>query len=147
MEQQIEFVTNHLEFVTNHPFLFGALVLVLILLAQNLLAGGGKLSIDPQRATEMINREEAVVVDVRPIADFTKGHIINAVNLPVNGLKSQLGRIEKHKDKPIIVTCRSGAQSTGACKQLRTAGFEKVYNLSGGIMAWQSANLPISLKK
>jgi rhodanese-related sulfurtransferase len=139
MEQYIDFVTNNI-------FLFAALCVVLALLAHNLMAGGGKFAVTPQKATELINREDAVVVDVRPIADFSKGHIINAINIPMNSLKSQLGRLDKYKQKPVIVACRSGAQSAGAGKQLRQAGFEKVYDLKGGIMAWQSASLPVSRK-
>ena len=136
-----------IEFVTNHIFLFSALVIVLVLIAQNLLAsGGGKHSVAPLKATEMINREDAVVIDVRPIADFNNGHIINAINIPSTALKNQLKQLEKHKGKPIIVACRSGAQSSAACKILRDAGLEPVYNLQGGMMAWQSDSLPVSKK-
>ena len=95
----------------------------------------------------LINREDGVVVDVRPMADYSQGHIINSINIPANSLKTQLNRLEKYKQKPIIVACRSGAQSSAACKQLQKAGFEKVFNLQGGILAWQNANLPISRKK
>jgi rhodanese-related sulfurtransferase len=135
-----------LEFVANHPMLFAALGLVAVLLIINLITGMDKTAIDPQQATTLINHEEALVVDVRPMADFSGGHIINAINIPVNGLKNQLNRLEKHRSKPIIVACRSGTQSGAACKQLRKEGFEKVFNLKGGILAWQGANLPISRK-
>ncbi len=135
------------EFVSNHLVLFGALILVSVLLVQNLLSGLDKSSITPQQATEMINREDAVVVDVRPMNDFAAGHILHAINIPMNGFAKQTGQLEKYRDRPIIVACRSGAQSAAACKQLRKAGFDKVYNLRGGIMAWQSANLPVSRKK
>jgi rhodanese-related sulfurtransferase len=57
-----------------------------------------------------------------------------------------LGQLERHKERPIIVNCRSGATSQIACKELRKGGFEQVYNLRGGIMAWQSANLPVRRK-
>jgi rhodanese-related sulfurtransferase len=140
MEQFFEFATNHL-------YLFAALILVTILLVQNLLSGMDKSAIDPLTATELINREDAVVVDVRPMNDFSSGHIIHAINIPMNGFKNQLNRLEKYKQKPIIMACRSGAQSATATKLLRKAGFEKVYNLRGGILAWQNANLPISHKK
>lgn len=136
-----------LEFASNHLFLFAALALVIVLLAQNLLAGSDKASIQPQAATTLINHQEGVVVDIRPMADYTNGHIINSINIPANGFKNQLARLEKYKQKPVIVTCRSGAQSSAACKQLRNAGFEQVYNLRGGILAWQNANLPTSRKK
>lgn len=140
MEQLIEFTGNHLA-------LFAALAVVVVLLAQNLLATSGKNSVQPLRATELINREEAIVVDIRPMNDFTKGHIINAFNIPANGLKNQLQQLEKHKNNPVIVACRSGAQSNAACKQLRNSGFERVYNLQGGMLAWENASLPVSHKK
>lgn len=140
MEQLIEFTGNHLGLVA-------ALAVIVVLLAQNLLATSGKNAVQPLRATELINREEAIVVDIRPMNDFTKGHIINALNIPANGLKNQLQQLEKHKSKPVIVACRSGAQSNAACKQLRNAGFEKVYNLQGGMLAWENASLPVSHKK
>ncbi len=140
MEQLIEFAGNHLALVA-------ALAVILFLFAQNLLADmGGKGAVTPQQATELINRKDAVVVDVRPIADFSKAHIINAINIPLSSIKSQLKQLEKHKDAPVIVSCRSGAQSAGACKILSASGFGEVYNLKGGIMAWQSASLPVSRK-
>ena len=140
MEQLLEFAGNHL-------FLVTALVVVLALIELNLATGGGRNNIGPQQATLMINHEDAVVVDVRPMADFNQGHIVNAMNVPINGFGKEIGRLEKHKRKPIIVGCRSGNQSQLACRQLRKAGFERVYNLRGGIMAWQSANLPTTKKR
>ena len=134
------------EFVVNHWVLFAALVVVVALLAHNLLLAG-KGSVEPQAATDLINRRDAVVVDVRPAADFAKGHIINAVNIPMNGFKKQIGTLQKHKGKPIVISCRSGSQSSAACHQLRKAGFEEVYNLRGGVLAWESANLPLTRKK
>ncbi len=141
MEQLIEFSGNHL-------LLVGGFVVVAVLLIQDLASGGfGKGSVDPKGATELINQQEAVVVDVRPGADFTKGHIINAINMPMSSFSGQLDKLNKYKDKPIVVSCRSGAQSSAACRMLRKQGFEQVFNLQGGIMAWQNANLPVSRKK
>ncbi len=135
-----------LEFAGNHIFLVAALFATLGLLGANLFLGG-KDNIDPQQATLMMNHDDAVVVDVRSIADFGKGHIGSSQNIPINGFGNQIGQLEKSKSKPIIVTCRSGNQSQAACRKLRKAGFEKVYNLRGGIMGWQAANLPISKKR
>lgn len=137
-----------IEFAGNHLALVGTLLLVGFLLAQNLIAdiGGSKDSVDPLGATELINREEAVVVDVRPMADFSAGHILHAINIPMNSFANQSGMLEKYKGRPLIISCRSGNQSSMACKQLRSKGFERVYNLRGGIMAWQGANLPVSRK-
>lgn len=135
-----------IEFVINHWVLFVALVAVLGLLAHNLLLGS-KGSVDPVAATDMINRRDAIIIDVRSSADFAKGHIINAVNIPMNGFKKQIPTLQKHKGKPIVINCRSGSQSSMASQQLRKEGFEEVYNLRGGILAWESANLPLTRKK
>ena len=103
--------------------------------------------VDPTGATALINQQDAAIVDVRPAADFAKGHIINAINVPINGFKNQTAALSKFKEKPVIVTCRSGAQSQSACSLLRKSGFAEVYNLKGGILAWESANLPLTRKK
>ena len=124
-----------IEFATNHWILFLSLLTIGGLLIYNLTLGAPKDQMDPQGATELINHRNALVVDVRPVADFSQGHIINAVNVPMNGLQNQLGQLKKHQDRPVIVSCRSGAQSSQACRQLRSAGFAEVYNLKGGMLA------------
>jgi rhodanese-related sulfurtransferase len=138
---------QYIEFVGNHPFHFLALAVVSALLIRNLTAGAGKKMVDTREVTELINREDAIVIDVRPMAEFTQGHIVNALNIPINGFKNQISSLEKHKGKPIIVTCRSGAQSSAAYKLLQKEGFEKLHEMRGGMLAWQSANLPVSRKK
>ena len=135
-----------IEFIGNHWILFAALVAILAMLAYSFIVGG-KGAVDPAGATDLINHKDALVLDVRPAADFAQGHIINARNIPMNGFKKQIGTLQKHKDKPILVSCRSGSQSSMACQQLRKEGFEDVHNLRGGVLAWQNANLPLSKKK
>ena len=136
-----------LEFAGNHPLLVGAFVAVLTALMWNLIADpGGKNAVDPVGATALINHDDAVVLDVRSIAEFKDGHIVNSINIPLNGLGNNLKQLEKHRDKPIIAVCRSGSRSASACRTLRKQGFEQVKNLRGGIMAWESANLPVNRK-
>jgi len=132
-----------IEFIGNHWVLFAALAVIIVLLVHNLLVSE-RGSLDPTGATELINHKDALVVDVRPAADFAQGHIINALNLPMNGFKKQIGTLQKHKERPILVACRSGSQSAMACRQLRKEGFEHVHNLRGGVLAWQNANFPLS---
>ena len=98
----------------------------------------------PHRDTLYV--EDAVVLDVRSIAEFKDGHIVNSVNIPLNGLGNNIKQLEKHRNKPIIAVCRSGSRSGAACSLLRKNGFENVKNLRGGIMAWESANLPVKRK-
>ena len=139
-------VSQLITFVGNHWYLFVALAVISSLLVYTLIVGE-RGSVDPLGATEMINHQDAAVIDVRAAADFAQGHIINAVNIPMNGFKNQMAVLSKYKGKPIVVNCRSGAQSTLACRQLRKEGFDEVFNLKGGIMAWQAANLPVTRKK
>jgi len=140
MEQLLAFSGNHLMLVS-------AFLVILALLIWNLISDpGSKGAVDASGAVELINREDALVIDVRPTADFDQGHIVGARNMPMNNFKNQLGQLDKHKDRTVVVGCRSGNQSQMACKILRGAGFSKVYNLRGGMMGWQSANLPMARK-
>lgn len=141
MQQYITFVIQHWE-------LFVALVIIL-----GLLAGGsftdrlrGFRAVSPAQATQLINRDDALVLDVRDDGEYHGGHILNSVHLPLGGLGERVGELDKYKGRPIIVGCRSGQRSARACATLRKRGFEQVYNLAGGIMAWQNANLPLTKK-
>jgi len=136
-----------LEFAGNHPLLVSAFFIVLSALVWNLATNpGGKYAVDPLTATAMINHDDAVVLDVRSMAEFKDGHIVNSVNIPLNGLGGNIKQLEKHRNKPIVAVCRSGSRSGAACRLLRKNGFENVKNLRGGIMAWENANLPVRRK-
>lgn len=136
------------EFVVANWELFLALVVILALLFSNLFGERlrGYQSVDPNSAVNLINHEDALYLDVRTDAEISDGRVINSLHIPLAALKSRLGELEKHRERPIVVGCRSGHRSGVACGQLRKAGFEKVYNLKGGILAWRSANLPVSRK-
>jgi rhodanese-related sulfurtransferase len=136
-----------LEFAGNHTLLVGAFFVVLSALIWNFATDpGGKNAVDPLAATAMINHEDAVILDVRSMAEFKDGHIVNAVNIPLNGLGGNLKQLEKHRNKPVIAVCRSGSRSGAACNLLRKNGFENVKNMRGGMLAWESANLPVKRK-
>ena len=84
------------------------------------------------------------MVDLRPQKDFENGHIIDAINISADQLSGQLDKLKKHKDKGIIFCCASGAVSTKEARKLMHEGYEKIYSLKGGIVSWQSANLPLT---
>ncbi|MCB1790550.1 MAG: rhodanese-like domain-containing protein [Gammaproteobacteria bacterium] len=133
-----------LEFAGNHVVLLAAFFIVLSALLWNLATDpGGKNAVDPLAATAMINHEDAVVVDVRSMAEFKDGHIVNAVNIPLNSLGNSIKQLEKYRNRPIVAVCRSGSRSGAACGLLRKNGFENVKNLRGGMLAWESASLPV----
>jgi len=136
-----------LEFAANHAMLVAGFAAVLAALIWNLVTDpGGKNAVDASTATAMINHEDAVVLDVRSMAEFKDGHIVNAINIPINGLGSNLKQLEKHRDRPVVAVCRSGSRSGAACNILRKNGFENVKNLRGGMLAWESASLPVKRK-
>lgn len=97
-------------------------------------------------AVQLINRKDAVVIDVRDVGEYEAGHIAGARHVPERQLAERLKELEKFRDKPLIVTCRSGARSGVAVQVLRRNGFGEAVNLRGGIDAWQQAGMPLQKK-
>ncbi|MCS7486358.1 MULTISPECIES: rhodanese-like domain-containing protein [Marinomonas] len=135
MNQLIEFSINHWEMVA----VFLAILATLLFVESK----GGAQGLTPSAATNLMNNEDAVVVDIRPEKEFNTGHITGAMNIPATKMQDNLKRLEKHKDTPIIIVCKSGITSGASAKDLKKAGFSKIYKLQGGIVEWQSSNLPL----
>ena len=133
------------EFVGNHPVLFAALVIILAMLIMNEFRRHllGFKEIGPNDAVRMINHDGAVVIDVRDDLEFKSGHIINAINAPLGLLEEQVEKLADYKSKPVIVCCRSGQKSAKAGSILKRQGFSSIFKLSGGLMAWSGANMPL----
>jgi rhodanese-related sulfurtransferase len=106
--------------------------------------GMGIDRISVNEATLLINRQDALVLDVRETAEWSTGHIPNARHIALGHLGKHLSEIEKHKDKPVIVVCASGNRSGAGCRVLKQAGFQQVRNLAGGVNAWSDAGLPMT---
>jgi rhodanese-related sulfurtransferase len=103
----------------------------------------GVKEVDTNGALQLINHKDAFVLDVREPSEYENGHLLNARLIPLGKLKERVGELEKHKDKPLVVVCRSGNRSGTACAILSKQGFTQAYNLMGGMMAWQKASLPV----
>jgi rhodanese-related sulfurtransferase len=99
--------------------------------------------VSPGDAVMLINRQHAVVLDVRNANEFAGGHITDALNIPLADLESRLGELAKYKDKPLLVNCQGGVRSANACTILKNGGFTRIYNLQGGVNAWAQAHLPV----
>ena len=138
MEQMIEFATNH--YILSG--LFAALLAALIYtVVASQLSSLKELS--THEATLLMNKEDAYILDIRPAAEFKKGHILGSKQIKAELVnKGDFSTLEKFKDKPIIVVCAMGMTSKRTASQMLKAGFEKVVTLKGGINAWQGANLP-----
>ena len=115
------------------------------MLVSSFVRGGGK-GISVPEATLLINREDAIVVDVRETSEWSTGHIPNARHIAMGQLAKRITEIEKFKEKPVIVCCATGNRSSSACGTLQRAGFARVFNLNGGMGAWSSAGLPVTVK-
>ena len=107
------------------------------------LFSGGARSVGTMEATRLMNQPGALVLDVREDAEFAAGHLPRARHIPLGQLRGRLDELAKFKEKPVLVTCRSGARSGSACRALRKAGFTQVFNLKGGVGAWSQASLPV----
>lgn len=133
-QQLVEFIGNHLMLVI--AFL---VVLTLLIITEGRRAGA---ALTTQQATALINKEDALVLDIRPKKEFSTGHIVDSINIPLDKLATRISELDKHRERPILVVCNSG-QTAGACtKQLKTAGFN-VARLAHGINGWKGDNLPL----
>ena len=130
-------------------FLFENIFLVvLIIISGALLFFPKVLSRDnkvlgSKEVTLLINREPAMLVDVRSEADFRAGHITNAINIPLDQIEVQINKITSNSKKNIIVYCQKGARSAQAFRLLNKLGLPKLYTIEGGLDAWLKNNLPI----
>ena len=134
------------EFVANHLFLFSLLIGILSLLLWNLFGNSvsGIKVITPMEATRLMNHEGAVVLDIRNEKDFVEGHVLNAMNIPADKLQDKSSELEKIKDKPVIITCKFGSDSSRAARILKGLSVNNVHCIKGGIQAWSQANLPLT---
>ncbi len=133
-------------FVTNWPLLL-ALAIILFMLVRSYVGPGAAKAVSPMELLQLINHQNALVLDVRTDKEYRDGHIIDAMHIPLGMLSSQLSQLAAYKHSSIVIVCRTGSRSAQAAGTLRKAGFEQVYNLAGGIMAWQSANMPLTTEK
>jgi rhodanese-related sulfurtransferase len=106
------------------------------------LAGGGT-QISTLEATRLMNKGSTLVLDVRNGNEFATGHLPKARHIPMPELSKRIEEIGKFKDKPVIVTCGTGGRAGAASRFLKSAGFTTVYQLKGGLAAWQQASLPV----
>lgn len=134
-----------MEFFKDNILLIGlALGSGMMLLLPSFKKGaGGVPNLSTAEAINLINRNHALVLDVRDDAEFASGHIVDAKHIPLAKLPERLNELNKYKDKPILVNCQRGMRSAKACDILRKAEFKQLNNLQGGLDAWLAAKLPI----
>jgi rhodanese-related sulfurtransferase len=133
-----EFVVNHLALVA--LFVGSGVMLLWPELSQLL---GTSNEIGTLEATRLMNQGSTLVLDVREDKEFAAGHLPRARHIPLKELAQRVGEIAKFKERAVVVTCRTGPRSSSACRVLKRAGFTTVYQLKGGVAAWEQASLPV----
>ncbi len=135
----------YLEFISQQWILASTLAGLVTMLALYESKKGAK-GLSPQELSNQINRHEGVVLDIREKAEFKNGHIVDSINIPHAQFAKHLSELEKYKSRPIILVCKHGQHAGAISKQLKAAGFESVYKLSGGLTEWQASQLPLVKK-
>jgi rhodanese-related sulfurtransferase len=131
-----------LEFLAQQWILAAALAAALIMLWMHEARKSGQ-SVSPQEAINLVNAQDGLFLDLRDGGEFGKGHIVDALNIPVSKLDSRLAELEKYRDKPLILVCKMGQQSGAVGKKLGAEGFTGVHRMSGGMMEWGAQQLPL----
>lgn len=134
------------EFIGNHPYLATLWVVLAIFLIYSYIETiiSPLKYVSTQEATQLINKEDAVILDIRNTGDFKKGHILGARQIGQEAIsKADFSKLENEKNKPIIVVCAMGVSAKRTAMQLLKAGFAKASVLKGGMNTWQGEGLPI----
>ncbi len=141
-------MTPESSFIYDNFILFAALgvILALILRMEIKRATRGFKDITPPEAVQIINKEDAFILDVRESNELAQGSIRNAKHLALSVLKQRVDELKSYADKPVIAYCKAGNRSTEACAILKKNNFTNVMSLKGGIEAWKVANLPVVKK-
>ncbi|MDF1760208.1 MAG: rhodanese-like domain-containing protein [Coxiellaceae bacterium] len=138
-----------LHFIAKHWALCAAFVVVLlmVLLEEGKARGRGGGQVNPEGAVNLINREDAAVLDLRSKQAFEKGHMVGAINIAKADIEIKVKKLQKYQDKPLIIVCERGNDSNRIALKLRRDGFQRPLVLAGGIEAWKAAKLPLATKK
>ena len=132
------------QFVTNNLLLIIMWFVLLFMIINSFIKGAWDRT--PQQVVQLMNNDDSLILDVRENQEFEDGHIANSIHIPMSEVKNRLSELEKYKQSQVIVGCRSGHRSARICSLLKKKGFNNIFNLRGGIMAWQSDKLPITTK-
>lgn len=134
-------------FLGHHWLLTGLLVILLILLfLEEAKAKGLTKQLGPAEVVQLINRESAVVIDIRNRDAFKTGHIVGSFNFPQSELEKDFSKLSKYKDRPLVIVYATGQKAGEIMMKLKKQGFTNVQVMSGGINAWTNAQMPLVKK-
>lgn len=131
-------------FISNHTALSGAafILIVLLMIVEFLRLKRNAFFVSPMKATQLINHDNAVVIDIRSKEAYNQGHIIDSEILSTTEIQNNPKKIERFRSKPIIIVCNSGVESQKLAAVLLKRGYN-AYSLAGGLRAWSNAQMPL----
>lgn len=131
-------------FISQHPTLsFGILLVLILLIIVEFIRNKRRISqVSPLQMTQLINHENAVVIDIRANEAYRKGHIIDALSFTPQELRESGKKLEKFKSKPLILICQTGAESQKIAASMLKEGYN-VRSLAGGMRSWIEAQMPL----
>jgi len=130
------------EFIANHYILVSVFVILLVAFIINEGKQGGA-AIGTSSLVTLVNKEGAVILDIRDGKEYGAGHIAGAINIPLSSFDSRVGELDEYKEKPIVLVCKMGQHAGTIGRKLKAQGFEHVRRLSGGMAEWTGSNLPV----
>lgn len=135
---------QYIEFIGKNPMLFIILAVIvgMIIWTEARRFTHGFKDLTPLQVVQMMNHDNALLLDVREDAELNQGRIAGAKHIPLSVLKQRVEELRKYHEKPIITFCRSGNRSMQASSMLKKNQFENVFHMKGGLLAWESAQLP-----
>ena len=140
---------QYIEFASNHWMLVVAFLAVTYFLIQDIIESSLRKyqTISPMLTVTKLNTGNPIIVDVREAGEFKKGHIADAIHIPLGSIESQIKKIDLYKQDDVIVVCQTGTRSASACSNLMKLGFEKTFLMTGGMQSWEENKLPIVTNK
>ena len=140
---------QYIEFASKHWMLVVAFLAVTYFLIQDIIETSLRKyqTISPMLTVTKLNTGNPIIVDVREAAEFKKGHISDAIHIPIASIEGQIKKIELYKQDDVIVVCHTGMRSATACTNLKKLGFENVFLMTGGMQSWEENKLPVVSKK
>ena len=133
-----------INFLLQHAYLSTAIIAIffLVSLLELWRAKGNASQLSPPAAIQLINHQDATIIDTRNNEQYRKGHIIAAHNIPATELTQASKKLTKFKNKPLIIVCNTGLEAQKTASRLQKEGYN-AYSLTGGMRAWLAAPLPI----
>lgn len=134
-----------MEFILANWQLFAGVVLVVILLltTSGMAAFGSLIPATPAEVVQMLNQQQARVFDLRGEEKFAAGHLADSRHVTTDNLAVLIKKVTRPDEQPVVLVSERGVATTAVVKQLKAAGFQRIYELKGGVDAWREAQLPL----